>query len=43
MTLLLKMQTTLVTFSLKLTLKVRILDIPKLSRNVKGCLISKNL
>ena len=33
---------TLFTFSLALILKVRILDIPKLSRNTKGYLISQN-
>ena len=40
MPLLFKMQKTLVTFSLTLILKVRILDIPKLSRKVKAYLIS---
>ena len=39
---LLKMQKTQVTVSLTLILKTRILVIPKLSRNVKGCLISQN-
>ena len=41
MPLLFKMQKTLVTFSLILILKVRILGIPKLSRNVKGYLYHK--
>ena len=36
------MQKTLVTFSLSLMLKVRIPDIPKLSRNAKGYLTSQN-
>ena len=36
------MQKTLVIFSLTLILKVRIPDIPKLSRKAKGYLISKN-
>ena len=36
----LKMQKTLVTFSLTLILKVRILDIPKLFRYVKAYLIT---
>ena len=43
MLLLFKVQKTLVTFSLTLILKVRILAIPKLSRNAKGQLISQNL
>ena len=43
MPLLFKMQKTLVTFSLTLILKVRILDIPNLLRNAKGYLISQNL
>ena len=42
MPLLFKMQKTVVTFSLILIFKVRILDIPKLSRNAKGYLISQN-
>ena len=42
MSLLFKMQKTLVTFSLTLILKVRILDIPKLSRNAKRDLLSQN-
>ena len=42
MPLLFKMQKTLVTFSLTVILKVRILDIPKLSRNTKGYLMSQN-
>ena len=37
-----KMQKTLVTFSLTLILKVRILDIPKLSRNAKEYLALQN-
>ena len=37
-----KIQKTQVTFSLTLILKVMILDIPKLSKNVKRCLISQN-
>ena len=37
------MQKTLVTFSLALMLKVRILDIPKLSRNSKRYFVSKLL
>ena len=36
------MQKTLVTFSLTLKLKVRILDISKLSRNAKRYLIKQN-
>ena len=39
MPLLFKMQKTIVTFSLTLKLKVRILDILKVSRNAEGCLI----
>ena len=42
MLMLIEMQKTLVTFSLTLILKVRILDISELSRNVKGYLISQN-
>ena len=42
MPLLFKMQKALVTFSFTLIIKVRILDIPKLSRNEKGYLISQN-
>ena len=42
MTLLFKMQNTQVTFSLTLILKVRILDIPKPSRNAKGQFILQN-
>ena len=42
MPLLLIIQKTLVNFSLTLIFKVRILDIPKLSRNAKGYLISQN-
>ena len=42
MPLLFKMQKTLVPFSLALILQVGILGIPKLSRNVKGYLISQN-
>ena len=36
------MQNTLVSFSLTLIFKVKILDIPKLSGNAKGYLISQN-
>ena len=43
MPLLFKMQKILVTFSLTLILKVRIPDIPKLVRNVKGYFISQLL
>ena len=39
MALLFEMQKTLVTFSLTLLFKVRIPDIPKLSRNAKGYLV----
>ena len=42
MSLLFKIGKTLVTFSLILILKVRILDILKLSRNAKGYLILQN-
>ena len=42
MSFLFKMQKTQVTFSLTLIIKVRILDISKLLRNVEGYLISQN-
>ena len=42
MALLFEMQKTLVTFSRTLILKVRMLDIPELSRNARGYLISQN-
>ena len=42
MSLLLIIQKTLVNFSLTLIFNVRILDIPKLSRNAKGYLIPQN-
>ena len=41
MSLLFKMQKTLITFSLTLILKLRIPDIPKLLRNAKGYLYHK--
>ena len=42
MPMLIKMQKIPVTFSLKLVFKVIIIDIPKLSRNAKGYLVSQN-
>ena len=42
MPLLFKMQNILVSFSLTLIFKVKIPDIPKLSGNAKGYLISQN-
>ena len=42
MSFLFKMQKAQVTFSLTLIIKVRILDISKLLRNVEGYLISQN-
>ena len=42
MPLLFKIQKTVVNFSLIVIFKVRILDIPKLSRNAKGYFISQD-